>query len=240
MRQRGLTEGRLIGVVLLTGVLSFGAAFGGMWLMQPIGPTPEPVPVQVAPALVIVVDSTGKRIENANIEAIADQLPLGTFSIQAIPAPGQTGWTRYVTVSEAPGPVPPPKPPVPPTPPPVPPVPPPVPPTPVPGQRAVLIIRETADGTPELSRLLVALRSGPQADYLRQKGHTLHILDDDSVDQNGRPSPIVEAWRPHIAGMTLPLLIVIDPATSTPLLKEFIAPTATAEQIVARVKEYGG
>lgn len=132
MRRRGAASWQGIALMLGASVLGGALVLGGQWLVSPLNP-PTPVvpdvPATVPPALVIVIDSTGKRIENANIEAVADQLPLGTFSIQAIPQPGQKGWTRYVTVSEAPGPAPPP---VPPIPPPVPPVPPPTPPPPVP------------------------------------------------------------------------------------------------------------
>ena len=103
-----------------------------------------------------------------------------------------------------------------------------------------MIVRETADVTTPQSALLVKLRTGTAGSYLKTKGHTLSILDDDSVNEHGQPSKVVEAWRPHFAGMTLPALFIIDAQTRQLLHKESIAPTATADNIIERVREHGG
>lgn len=134
-----------------------------------------------------------------------------------------------VRVGEPPAPIPPgptPQPPIP-TPPPV-------------GQRAVLILRESAETTPALARLLTSLRAGTQAAYLKSKGHSLSILDDDAVDPTGKPSPAVESWRPHFAGMKLPAVIIYDPATKSILDKRIIVDTTTADGIIELVKAAGG
>lgn len=130
--------------------------------------------------------------------------------------------------------------PVPPTP--VPPDPtPPTPPTPVvEGKRALLIIRESADSTPAVARMITNLRNPPNSDYLKSKGHTLAVLDDDSVDADGKPSAIVEAWRPQFAGMTLPVLFVIDPNGNKLVAKQSISATATADEVMKILKANGG
>lgn len=131
-----------------------------------------------------------------------------------------------IVVGDAPLPVP-----VPPTPVPPEPTPPPV----VAGKREVMIVRETADTTPEFARTITALQAkGPSYDYLRSKGHKVSILDEQS------PSSILAAWRPHLTGLKLPALFIIDTETRQLLHKESIAPTATADSIIATLKEHGG
>lgn len=125
--------------------------------------------------------------------------------------------------------------PVPPNPTPVPPTPPD--PTPA-GPRGITIIRESADKTPAMARLETALRSGQQAQYLASKSHKLLILDDDSESGDGKPSPAVEAWRPIFSGMTLPVLIIYDPATRDVIAKQALP--ATAEAVVEAVRKAGG
>jgi hypothetical protein len=122
--------------------------------------------------------------------------------------------------------------------PPVPPGPGPVPPGPSPpvveGKRELTIVRETATPTPSLARLYTALRAGPQASYLKTKGHSLQIFDLDN------PDPNASKWRPHVTGLTLPVMLITDSATRQLLHKESIAPTATADDIIAKVKGFGG
>lgn len=135
--------------------------------------------------------------------------------------------------------IPTPVPPQPPVPPPVPPMP--VPPVPTPaGSRALLILRETAETTPQLARLVTGLRSGPSAEYLKSKSHTLDILDDDSVGSDGKPSKIVEGWRPHFKDLTLPALLIYDPKTKVVVFKQSLPVTETAESVVATLRAHGG
>lgn len=163
----------------------------------------------------------------------------GMFRIVAVACKGEKlsdFGSTLVIVGQGPGPTPIPGPgPTPEPPGPTPPIPtPPV----VVGPRAVLIVHEVADKTPDFARLITALRAGPQAEYLKTKGHTLRILDDDSLDQDGKPA--LEAWRPYFSSLTLPVLLVIDPTAKVVLHKESIAPSATAESVVQKVKEHGG
>lgn len=108
------------------------------------------------------------------------------------------------------------------------------------GKRAVLIVYESADQTPEVSSLLVALRKPPAATYLQSKGHTLSILDDDAVDQDGKPAAAVEAWRPQFAGLTLPALLIVDPASKSLVHKQSLPASATADNVIEILKQHGG
>lgn len=202
-----------------------------------VDPQPAPVPVvESEPEAVYVFDATGKRA-SPELESAAGKFVVGTWRVVAVPKVGEVGWERTIVVTGGPV-VPVPPGPAPPTPTPVPPEP--TPPPVVSGKRELLIVRETADVTTPLSGLLVALRNGPSFDYLKTKGHKLAILDDDSVNEAGQPSKLVEAWRPHFAGMTLPVLFIIDAQSRQLLHKESIAPTATADNIIERVREHGG
>jgi hypothetical protein len=132
-----------------------------------------------------------------------------------------------------------PRPPTPPPDPPQPPDPTPGPTPPVPaGARAVLILRETAESTPQLARLLTQLRTGQHAEYLRSKGHSLSILDDDAVGSDGRPSPAVELWRPHFAGLTLPAVLIYDPTSKVVIAKQSLP--ATSAEVIETLKRHGG
>lgn len=112
----------------------------------------------------------------------------------------------------------------------------PMPPPGPPGQRTVVIIRETADSTPELARMIVSLRAGTQAKYLADKGHPLLILDDDAVDQAGKPAAIVEKLRPHFKDIKLPALLILD--GERVVNNEPLPPTADA--VIEAVKKAGG
>lgn len=243
--RRGATKLDVIVWCVLSCIIG-GAA---TWIVEPIFrpadivPPPIPAPaVYAEPELVIVTDASGKRVTDSAVETAASKLAVGTWNVLAIPKPGEVGWSRSIVVSEV-GPQPVPPTPIPPTP--VPPVPVPVPPQPVPppvveGKRAVLIIRESADDKPELARLITGLRIGTNAAYLTSKGHTLAILDDDAKDESGQPSPIVAAWRPFFADLTLPALLIVDPASKQLVHREAIGPAATADSIVATLKAKGG
>lgn len=166
----------------------------------------------------------------------------GTFTVVLVGIDGENVSidTHTVTIG---GPLPPT--PVPPTPIPPGPTPPtPVPPGPTPpvveGKRALLIIRESADATPAMARLITALRNPPHSVYLKDKGHTLSILDDDSVDKDGRPTPAVEAWRAQFKDLPLPVLFVIDAAQGNHIHKQSLAPTATAGDVIEVLKKFGG
>jgi hypothetical protein len=119
------------------------------------------------------------------------------------------------------------------------PSPPPVPPDPTPaGLRELVVIRETADSTPQQARLLTTLRTGAFDTYLRSKGHRLYVLDDDSVGSDGRPSPLVEAWKPIVAGIPMPVLVIVEPKTRGVLAKQPLPESADA--VLELLKQHGG
>lgn len=210
-------------------LVAVGTAVAG-WMPRSLPPAPKPT-VLAVPELVIVTDSTGKRISDKAVEEVAGKLAVGTWTVQAIPAPGEVGWTRLLTVGPLPTPLPVPPQPIPPQP-----VPPPV----VEGKRAVLIIRESAESTPEFARLITSLRTGPNAAYLTSKGHSLAVLDDDSKDESDQQAAIVKAWAPFYSDLTLPVLLIVDPVTRQLVHRESIPQAATADQLIARIKEHGG
>ena len=132
--------------------------------------------------------------------------------------------------------------PIPPTP--VPPTPVPIPPTPVPpnptpaGLRTVLILRESADTTPELARVITSLRAGQQSQYIKSKGHSLLVLQIDDVGSDGKPLPVAESWKREVAGLTMPVLIIIDQTTKQ-IVAKFPLPK-TADGVIETLKSNGG
>lgn len=76
------------------------------------------------------------------------------------------------------------------------------------GPREVLIVRESADATPAEAMALTALRAGEPAKYLKEKGHSLTVLDKDAVGPDGQPSPAVTKHQPY---GSLPELLIVAP-----------------------------
>lgn len=126
-----MTTDRITSIASLT--LSVAAISVAAWLSTP-AVAPEPGPKTTEPALVIVTDAAGKRITDEAIEAVAAKLAVGQWRVQAIPKPGEVGWSRLITVAAVDQPIPAPPAPVPPVPTPVPPTPPTPPTPPVPPQ----------------------------------------------------------------------------------------------------------
>ncbi len=104
------------------------------------------------------------------------------------------------------------------------------------GKRHIVILRETSDDTPEQARAWNLLRSGENASYIKAKGHKLEILDDDSVDQDGQPSKLVEQLKPLAS--SLPFMFILEPSDGRPLHSQ--AAPATAAQIMEVIKNHGG
>lgn len=101
------------------------------------------------------------------------------------------------------------------------------------GPRTVLIVREASDSTTETARVLTtALRTGESAKYLAAKGHSLLILDDDSKDENGQPSPVLAKFAPF----AVPELLII--AGDKAIHREKCP--ATADAVLAVLKAKGG
>lgn len=96
-----------------SGPVALALLVAGSWVPKPL-PVPGPMPT-VDPALVIVVDKDGVRVDDAAVEAAATRLTVGSWRVVAVPKPGQKGWERTVLVSDV-GPQPVPPGPTPPTP----------------------------------------------------------------------------------------------------------------------------
>lgn len=108
------------------------------------------------------------------------------------------------------------------------------------GPRQVVIVHEASDDTPAFARMTVALRTGANSDYLKAKKHSLLILDDDSVDKDGNPSPALQVVRPQLTGLTMPVLFVVDPQSKAIVHKQSLPATATADEVMAILKAHGG
>lgn len=144
-----------------------------------------------------------------------------------------------VGLGPGPGPLPPPDP--------TPPPPPPPDPTPA-GRRQVTVIYESqpppGEASPvELSKwgeTTTLLRRGPSHDYLLSRNHVLTVLDVDSLGADGRPSTLVEAWKPFIAGLKLPVVVLVDMKTNNIIHKQSLSYGTSDVEIVNLVKAHGG
>lgn len=131
-------------------------------------------------------------------------------------------------------------------PPEVPPVPTPVPPVPTPsGKRDLILIRESRLSSEKTAAIVRQLRDerNQSAKYLKDKGHSLLILDVDSLDEDDKPSKAVEAWRPVFKDMQLPVLVVTskDATGATVLVgKTTLGPEASGEDVITILKSFGG
>jgi len=135
---------------------------------------------------------------------------------------------RWVVVGHGPRPPPGPMPPEPPGPEPEP-----APPTPQVGKRLIVIVSESGKHDGAFSRLLVNMRDGSAADYLKSKGHRFDWLD---VDQLKADDP----WKSHVEGMTLPAAFYIDVTTNTVVHRESLSKTTTADNVIETLKRNGG
>ena len=125
---------------------------------------------------------------------------------------------------------------------PIPPKPPDPPPGPLPGKRAILLIEESSERTPEMANLLVSLRTGQAAKYFSSKGHSLVVLDKDSVGPDKLPSQVIKAWEPYFRDLKLPALIITDyDRTVPPIYRGSVNPLVDGpDAIVNLVKKAGG
>lgn len=174
--------------------------------------------------------------------------PAGRYAVLRIP-PGNEQPEVSIVVLGGAAPSPPSPPIFPPVVPPAPPVPPkpdpppsPEPPRPDPtpaGPRQVLILRESADDTPAIGRLIVSLQGGKAHDYLKSKGHGCFVLDADAKDESGQPDANVARWKLVLAGVPMPIVAVLH--TNGKLLGwKTIATTDTADNVLTFLKEHGG
>lgn len=107
------------------------------------------------------------------------------------------------------------------------------------GKRLAVIVRETGDQSPELARTIVSLRSGKQAAYLKEKGHTLKLLDKDSRTENGELDPDLSLISQDIKNKPLPVLVVMTQdgkiLGTTTLPGDF-----SADAVIDFIKKNGG
>lgn len=106
------------------------------------------------------------------------------------------------------------------------------------GKKTAVILRETADQTPEMARMVVALRTGPTQSYLTSKGHQLLILDKDSKDENGQAPATLAKVQQAIAGKPLPQLVILDQATGAVQYAEQLG--SNPDTVVEIIKRTGG
>ena len=111
-------------------------------------------------------------------------------------------------------------------------------PTPAPGKKIAWVIRETADQTPEMARMVVAMRTGATQQYLASKGHKLLILDDDGKDETGQvPAAFQKAFE-AAKSQPLPALVITDQSTGAVLS---VAPLGSnPDFVVEAIKRVGG
>lgn len=155
------------------------------------------------------------------------QGPAGRYAVLRIPPGNEQPEVSIVVLGGAPAPVPPqPIPPVPPEPKPPEPTPPPNP--PIAGPRQVLILRESADDSPALSRLIVSLQGGKGRDYLKSKGHACFVLDVD--DAQGAK------WKETL-NLAVPAVGIID-SKGNVLAKQNLSSGDTADTVLALLKKW--
>lgn len=104
------------------------------------------------------------------------------------------------------------------------------PPQPVPvGKLTAVVLHESEDDSPAFARMAVALRSGSAATWIKEQGHKLLILDDDTVDADGQPIKLVATLKQ--LGVQMPALFVLDAADKV-VLKQTLADSTTADNVV--------
>lgn len=163
-------------------------------------------------------------------DVVLPDLGVGEHYLKITVAADGSATSRHlsvVNVEPTPGPTPTPHPdPVPPAPTPTPD------PTPA-GSRMVMLIHETADKSPQWAITINQLRTGSPAKYLADKGHTLFILDDDSLAGDVK-------WSDLLRGLPLPVVIVSDPKTKKVIYQGSIPNTITADGLLNIIKAHGG
>lgn len=103
-----------------------------------------------------------------------------------------------------------------------------------PGPRLLLVVYESSQMTPATAQVLTGLRDGAPAAYLKEKGHTLQILDKDAKGPDGQPVPAVTRWQPY---SSLPELLIVAPPEK--LLHRAPLP-GNADGVLQLLKQHGG
>lgn len=112
----------------------------------------------------------------------------------------------------------------------------PLPPTPN-GKLTAIIFEESENHSPAFARRIVQLRTGTAADYLKAKGHTLKIVDDDSQFEDGGTANLITKIKQ--SGAATPLLAIFNEAGD--LIKIAPMPDAmTADNVIETLRQLGG
>lgn len=114
---------------------------------------------------------------------------------------------------------------------------PPVPPV-VAGPRQVLILRESANDTPAMGRLINSLQAGKGREYLKSKGHSGFVLDVDAKGPDGQVPANVAAWKAAL-NTVLPVLAILDEKGGV-IYKTTLTDDATADNVLDILKGHGG
>lgn len=98
------------------------------------------------------------------------------------------------------------------------------------GPRTVLIVRESATDSPSDARMFASLQAGQAHQYLKSKGHSAYVLDDDD--------PLGAKWVAAL-GIALPAAAILDDK-GVVVFKFSLANGATADELLAVLKSKGG
>ena len=102
------------------------------------------------------------------------------------------------------------------------------------GKRVAMFIHEASEMSPDLNILITKLRSGASAQWVKDKGHSLLILDKDQKEM-GKYQSILETEGKK----GVPRLVVLDQATNTVLHSESFAGD-NPDTVVEIIKRTGG
>lgn len=125
---------------------------------------------------------------------------------------------------------------------PKPPDPTPTPPPVTEGKRDIAIIHESGEVTERQASLHVLLQTHPVfLEWRKSKGHRLFILDDDTKDKTGQPSPLVKRFAKAIpAGTKFPALVILDQSSDAVLYADSLPADITVDGITELIKRHGG
>ena len=173
---------------------------------------------------------TGVSLSNAVVTAESAKVDAGLVAelksivgrIEAAYPPDSTSVT--ITVAGAPEP---PKPEPQPTPTPI-----------VKGKRKVVILHEQTDDSFAFAALKIGLQSGKNAEWIKQHGHKVWVLDKDARDENGKPIKNVQDWLSVVGGV-VPSIVIVDEANKV-IDSGKLDDTVTPENVVERIKRGGG
>lgn len=110
------------------------------------------------------------------------------------------------------------------------------------GPRGIVVVYESAGNdntTPqELVRWGATQNLLQRNQYLKSKGHTIMFLDDDQVGSDDKESPVLTMWKPHVADLTLPAVVIYELKTKKVIHKQSVPFNITESQFLEIVKSH--